>query len=250
MADEIEAAGEAGFAKGMRMNVLNRSPINQEGMDFYRSRRDEYLSRTGAIKSPIKEQFDIEAFVEGYDRDKKRLESQTDFFGTETSAIVEKSNDYIKRLAGRINDAGYKVADVNSFAPQEIQEYRRRISQIAGSTMRLMRQNEAIAKDYKRADQEKYQSEVDQLNQDFAEVNQLLGEEAKNLTKALKGEAKTQGRWGEVIFETNDPSDVWTGNVRGGDYYAQPDAYIYEITLQLRAGEPPFRKVGTIILIR
>ena len=36
----------------------------------------------------------------------------------------------------------------------------------------------------------------------LAELNQLLGEEAKNLTKALKGEAKTQGRWGEVILET------------------------------------------------
>ena len=35
----------------------------------------------------------------------------------------------------------------------------------------------------------------------LAELNQLLGAEAKNLTKALKGEAKTQGRWGEVILE-------------------------------------------------
>jgi len=176
MADEIEAAGEAGFAKGMRMNVLNRKPITQEGMDFYRSRRDEYVSRTGASKSPIKEKFDIETFVEGYERDKKRLESQTDFFGTETSELVEKSNDYIKRLAGRINDAGYKVSDVNSLAPAEIQEYRTKISEIAGSTMRLMRQNEAIAKDYKRADQDKYQAVVDLLNKDFSEADQLLGE--------------------------------------------------------------------------
>ena len=209
MADEIEAAGEAGFANAMRLNVLNRRPIDQQGMNFYRSRRDEYVSRTGAIKSPIKEKFDIEAFVEGYARDKKRLESQADFFGTETSEIVEKSNDYIKRLAGKINDAGYKVADVDSFAPQEVQEYRRRISQIAGSTMRLMKQNEAIAKDYKRADQEKYQQVVNQLNKDFAEVDQLLGEEpqyskatmeqkkdVEELAKGVKG--------GEVVFQDGD----------------------------------------------
>ena len=191
MADEIEAAGEAGFAKGMRMNVLNRRPINQEGMDFYRSRRDEYVSRTGAIKSPIKENFNIEAFVEGYNRDKKRLESQTDFFGTETSEIVEKANDYIKRLAGKINDAGYKVASVNSFAPQEVQQYRTKISQIAGSTMQLMKQNEAIAKDYKRADQEKYQKTVDLLNQDFAEVDQLLGEEPQYSKSSMDKETQT-----------------------------------------------------------
>ena len=37
---------------------------------------------------------------------------------------------------------------------------------------------------------------------ELAELNQVISEEAKNLTKALKGEAKTQGRWGEMILES------------------------------------------------
>jgi len=37
---------------------------------------------------------------------------------------------------------------------------------------------------------------------ELAQLNQQLSEEAKNLTRALKGEAKTQGRWGEVILES------------------------------------------------
>jgi len=36
----------------------------------------------------------------------------------------------------------------------------------------------------------------------LAELNQTISEEARNLTKALKGEAKTQGRWGEMILES------------------------------------------------
>lgn len=32
-------------------------------------------------------------------------------------------------------------------------------------------------------------------------LNQSIGEEAKNLTRALKGEMKTQGNWGEMILE-------------------------------------------------
>ncbi len=32
-------------------------------------------------------------------------------------------------------------------------------------------------------------------------LNQTIGEEARNLTSALKGQAKTQGGWGEVILE-------------------------------------------------
>lgn len=33
-------------------------------------------------------------------------------------------------------------------------------------------------------------------------LNQVISEEAKNLTRALKGEAKTQGKWGEMILES------------------------------------------------
>jgi DNA recombination protein RmuC len=32
-------------------------------------------------------------------------------------------------------------------------------------------------------------------------MNQKMSEEAKNLTKALKGDTKKQGNWGEVILQ-------------------------------------------------
>ncbi|HWB27621.1 MAG TPA: DNA recombination protein RmuC [Chitinophagaceae bacterium] len=37
---------------------------------------------------------------------------------------------------------------------------------------------------------------------ELAQLNKAISEEAHNLTKALKGEAKTQGRWGEMILES------------------------------------------------
>jgi DNA recombination protein RmuC len=37
---------------------------------------------------------------------------------------------------------------------------------------------------------------------ELAQLNKVISEEAHNLTKALKGESKTQGRWGEMILET------------------------------------------------
>lgn len=36
---------------------------------------------------------------------------------------------------------------------------------------------------------------------ELADLNQRISEDAQNLTKALKGEAKTQGDWGEMILE-------------------------------------------------
>jgi len=37
---------------------------------------------------------------------------------------------------------------------------------------------------------------------ELSELNQVISEEARNLTRALKGEAKTQGCWGEMILES------------------------------------------------
>ncbi len=37
---------------------------------------------------------------------------------------------------------------------------------------------------------------------ELAILNQQISNEAKNLTKALKGDSKTQGRWGEMILES------------------------------------------------
>ena len=42
---------------------------------------------------------------------------------------------------------------------------------------------------------------AEQVNQ-LAKLNQALSDDAKNLTKALVGDSKTQGNWGELVLET------------------------------------------------
>ena len=81
-------------------------------------------------------------------------------------------------------------------------------------------------------------------------TNDVFAPVIAGLTSDYRYSFRVYDRWGDVIFETNDPNEVWTGNVHGGEHYAQTDAYVYEITLQLRPGEVPFRKVGSIVLIR
>ena len=49
-------------------------------------------------------------------------------------------------------------------------------------------------------------------------LNQIISEEAKNLTKALKGEAKTQGNWGEMIIESTLER---SGLVKDREYFMQ-----------------------------
>jgi gliding motility-associated-like protein len=45
-------------------------------------------------------------------------------------------------------------------------------------------------------------------------------------------------RWGEKIFETDNPDEPWLGNVNGGDYYVQDGIYVYRCQLEDRLSRP------------
>lgn len=53
---------------------------------------------------------------------------------------------------------------------------------------------------------------------ELAELNQQISEDAKNLTRALKGESKTQGNWGEMILESILEK---SGLVKGREYFME-----------------------------
>ncbi len=56
-------------------------------------------------------------------------------------------------------------------------------------------------------------------------------------------------RWGEPIFEGNKQQYFWTGNVRGGDYYAPNGAYAYKILYRSQFGDDEII-YGHIVLTR
>lgn len=45
-------------------------------------------------------------------------------------------------------------------------------------------------------------------------------------------------RWGDVIFETEDLNQPWTGDVHDGEYYAQDGVYIYQVVFEDLVGLP------------
>ena len=79
-------------------------------------------------------------------------------------------------------------------------------------------------KDFEKKVEEAYDKESQQrfsLKEEvkrLAELNQVISTEAANLVRALKGEAKTQGNWGEVILESILEK---SGLVKDREYYVQ-----------------------------
>ena len=56
-------------------------------------------------------------------------------------------------------------------------------------------------------------------------------------------------RWGEVIFQSTDPTEPWVGDVTGGDHFAQDGIYLYRIWYRDLVGLPHAFE-GHIALIR
>ena len=44
-------------------------------------------------------------------------------------------------------------------------------------------------------------------------------------------------RWGEKVFWSEDPEEVWTGGRQGGDYYYPDGMYLYTLRYE-EAGGP------------
>jgi DNA recombination protein RmuC len=79
---------------------------------------------------------------------------------------------------------------------------------------------EQVQKVYSDEAQERFS--LGQKVKELAQLNQQLSEDAKNLTRALKGEAKTQGRWGEVILENILEK---SGLRKGEEYFMEYQLY-------------------------
>lgn len=57
-------------------------------------------------------------------------------------------------------------------------------------------------------------------------------------------------RWGTTIFQTNDYDQAWTGDVREGDYYAQDEAYNWQIVIQLKNSDEERTYQGHVFILR
>ncbi|WP_018988359.1 DNA recombination protein RmuC [Aromatoleum toluclasticum] len=82
----------------------------------------------------------------------------------------------------------------------------------------------------------KDRSAVAEQVRQLMELNQALSQDAKNLTRALKGSSKTQGNWGELILERvleasglrkGEEYDVQESHTRDDGSRGQPDVVIH-----------------------
>ena len=57
-------------------------------------------------------------------------------------------------------------------------------------------------------------------------------------------------RWGEQVFETNEPTGRWTGAASGGAHYVPDGIYLYTVLVKWAGEIEPRRYQGHITVIR
>lgn len=57
-------------------------------------------------------------------------------------------------------------------------------------------------------------------------------------------------RWGEVVFESTDPSEAWPGNMRGGDHYVQTGAYVWLLEVGTEENRIREQFTGHVTVVR
>lgn len=135
---------------------------------------------------------------------KKLLESQKE----EIAKMQEESRLQFENLANRIlEEKTTKFTEQNQLNLKNILEpFQEKITDLKN------RVNEA----YEKENKERFS--LAEKVKELAELNQQISEDAKKLTRALKGESKTQGNWGEMILESILEK---SGLVKGREYFLE-----------------------------
>lgn len=134
----------------------------------------------------------------------KLLDSQKE----EITKIQEQSKAQFENLANKIlEEKTEKFTTLNQTNLKTILEpFQERINELKN------RVNEA----YEKENKERFS--LAEKVKELAELNQQISDDAKKLTRALKGESKTQGNWGEMILESILEK---SGLVKGREYFLE-----------------------------
>lgn len=81
-------------------------------------------------------------------------------------------------------------------------------------------------------------------------LNDVLMPEFSSKLEIERYHFVVMNRWGEVIFETNDPETGWIGNVRSGDHYAHNDVFTWTVEIDFNNKQVGREYKGSVLVLR
>ena len=177
----------------------------EEKSEKIRSEKEEELQREREKSAALDRQ--LASLKAEYDVLKTKLEEQKG----ELIEMQDQLKDQFENLANKILDE-----KAQKFTKQNKEGLDQLLTPL-GSKLEEFKKK--VEETYEKGTQERFTLK-EQIRQ-MAELNQKMSDDAKNLTKALKGDSKAQGNWGEVILERILER---SGLTKGREYEVQQSA--------------------------
>ena len=162
---------------------------SQTELTILREKTDELKRELGDTTRELRQSHNLLATATADNRSlREKLETQKG----EMEALSKKLNLEFENIANRILETkSEKFTELNKNNLKNILEP-------LGQNIETFKK--AVQESYINESKERFS--LGEKVKELAELNQQISREARDLTRALKGEVKTQGRWGEMILET------------------------------------------------
>lgn len=207
------------------------SIISREALDELKSEKSRaeekvtlYYNEVNELKTSLENErnkyLELNSDYHKITTQNKNLEEKLENHKKEIEQLQEKFSTEFKNLANEIlEDKSRRFTEQNQqnlkniLEPlrENISEFRKRVDEIHAS------------------DTKSY-SELTTHLKNLKELNQRMSEEAENLTKALKGDAKVMGSWGEYVLE----SILEKSGLVKDDHYSIQESFTDESGKKLR----------------
>ena len=199
------------FFKSISFNAQQTEKMKYTDLDreysMFRARTESELESVGKVLSGKQEE--LAAILEKIEAKDKLLGEQNVQLAQREAEIMSLK-EKLDTLKAEVDKIGEKyAAEFKNLANEILEDKSKKFTEKNKENLEaILKPLDENIREFKKTVTDAYQKESNErfsLGNEvkkLAELNQLMSEEARNLTKALKGETKTQGDWGEMILET------------------------------------------------
>ena len=205
-----EAKKDVNESKENLKSTLNDAKVlNDENTTLKTEKAEQKVAKEGVAK-------ELQTALKASDKLKEQLEEKTtDFNEVNKTLATQRANNVA--LENRLNTQKKEIEDLGkkfntefqNIANKILEEKTEKFTNVNKTNLESILQplGENIDK-FKKQVEDVYDKEakerfsLSEQVKEMAKLNKIISDEARNLTTALKGEAKTQGNWGEMILES------------------------------------------------
>ncbi|VXC25539.1 MULTISPECIES: DNA recombination protein RmuC [Chryseobacterium] len=209
--------------------IKNEKDLNLQQSDLLNDLKNEF-SKISAENTFLQTQFDEQKFlnqkqntqIELILNEKQHLYAKNSELSAQNEGL-QKSLETQKEEVKKIQEEG--KLQFENLANKILEEKTEKFTTVNQNNLKnILEPFQEKINDLKNKVNEAYEKEnkerfsLAEKVKELALLNQQISEDAKKLTKALKGESKTQGNWGEMILESILEK---SGLVKGREYFLE-----------------------------